>query len=260
MLFWKIGSAHPTALVDKRFFLAVFAALLCIFVLSTLYIIFLKVPDFQVGTFSQSCYRFNTYVGMAIILTAMGETGVQYFGILIGMVIPAINILAVTILIWYSGAVYTARQRILITLKALGSNPLILACLAGYWFSKTGLSFPVFISNTFQLASWATLPLALLSIGGALDFKTLKGYLRLAAVGSVFKLCLLPLIGYGFLILFKVNHEPFKVAMIFFTLPASSAIYVLSSQLNSDTQLASASIVLSTILSFFTLSAALLID
>jgi predicted permease len=47
--------------------------------------------------------------------------------------------------------------------------------------------------------------------------------------------------------------------MIFFTLPASTAIYVLSSQLNSDTELASSSIVISTLLSFFPLSVALLL-
>jgi hypothetical protein len=51
----------------------------------------------------------------------------------------------------------------------------------------------------------------------------------------------------------------FKTGMIFLCLPASTAIYVLSSQLNSDTDLASAAIVVSTVLSFVSLSIALLI-
>ncbi|MFZ0447992.1 MAG: hypothetical protein WAL98_02010 [Desulfatiglandaceae bacterium] len=42
-----------------------------------------------------------------------------------------------------------------------------------------------------------------------------------------------------------------------FALPTSTAIYILSSQLNSDTELASASVVLSTILSFASLTVAL---
>jgi predicted permease len=46
--------------------------------------------------------------------------------------------------------------------------------------------------------------------------------------------------------------------MVFFALPTSTALYVLSSQLNSDTELASAAIALSTLLSIFSLSAALL--
>jgi hypothetical protein len=49
------------------------------------------------------------------------------------------------------------------------------------------------------------------------------------------------------------------VGLIFFALPASTAIYVLSSQMNSDTDLASSAIVLSTLLSFFSLSYILLL-
>ena len=48
-------------------------------------------------------------------------------------------------------------------------------------------------------------------------------------------------------------------AMIFFTLPASTAIYILSSQLRSDLDLASAVIVCSTLCSFASMSLVLLI-
>jgi predicted permease len=46
--------------------------------------------------------------------------------------------------------------------------------------------------------------------------------------------------------------------MLFFALPTSPAIIVLSSQLNSDTEFASAAIVASTLLSFFSMSTVLL--
>jgi len=47
--------------------------------------------------------------------------------------------------------------------------------------------------------------------------------------------------------------------MVFFALPTSTAIYVLSGQLNSDTDLAAGAIMISTILSFVSLSFSLLI-
>jgi predicted permease len=50
-----------------------------------------------------------------------------------------------------------------------------------------------------------------------------------------------------------------QTGMIFFALPTSTALYVLSSQLGSDTRLAAASIVLSTILSFVSLTVVLLV-
>jgi len=46
--------------------------------------------------------------------------------------------------------------------------------------------------------------------------------------------------------------------MLFFALPTSTAIYILSSQLHSDTELASAVIVMSTLLSFGSLALILL--
>jgi predicted permease len=211
-------------------------------------------PDFQAGSFSQSCYRFNTYIGMAIIMNALGDEGVKHFGILIGFAIPLINFMAVSTLIWFSGRNFNAIQRSRITVKAIVSNPLILACIAGILHARSVNYFPVFIDNALSLTTFITLPLALLSIGGSLALKNFKVHFKLSLVASVFKLVLLPITGYVFMKELNVPLIPFKVGMIFFTLPTSTAIYVLSSQLNSDTRLASASIVLSTIFSFFSLS------
>ena len=147
-----------------------------------------------------------------------------------------------------------------VTFKAVFSNPLLIACVAGLIYSNTLNVFPKPIDNTFSLLSLVTLPLALLSIGGALTLKSLKKYFKLSIVASGFKLLVLPLLGYFLLNAFNVSGLPFKVSMIFFTLPTSTAIYVLSSQLNSDTDLASATIFLSTILSLFSLSLVLMMD
>jgi malonate transporter len=65
--------------------------------------------------------------------------------------------------------------------------------------------------------------------------------------------------GYALLVFFHIQGTPFKVGLIFFSLPTSTAIYVLSAQLNSDTQMASAAIVLSTLVSFVSLSIALIV-
>jgi len=260
LLFWKIGTAPPAASMNFDYCLAGLSAVTVVFVLSIFYIKIFRVGEFQAGTFSQSCYRFNTYVGMALVLNAFGESGGRYFGILIGIIIPWVNVMAVTVLIWFSGRRLTFWKQVQVTLKAVFSNPLFIACVAGLIFSNTLKVFPKSIDNTFMLFSWLTLPLALLSIGGTLTLKSLKTYFRLSIVASGFKLLVLPLTGYFMLSAFNVTGLPFKVSMILFTLPTSTAMYVLSSQLNSDTDLASANIFLSTILSFFSLSLVLMLD
>ncbi|MBW2565074.1 MAG: AEC family transporter, partial [Deltaproteobacteria bacterium] len=177
--------------------------------------------------------------------------------ILIGFVIPVINILAVSTLIWFSGKRYNFHARMVVTAKELVLNPLIIACIAGMIYSRLSDGFPVFIDNALRLAAMVALPLALLSIGGSLTFKSLKHYLSLSLAAAVFKLLLFPAIGYFFLKIFSVTGIAFQVVMIFFALPTSTAIFVLSSQLNSDTKYASSAIVLSTCLSFLSLSAVL---
>jgi predicted permease len=254
LLFWKIGTAPPAASMNFDYCLAALSTVTVVFILSILYIKLFSVGDFQAGTFSQSCYRFNTYVGMALVLNAFGEAGGRYFGILIGIVIPWVNVLAVTILIWFSGRRLAFWKQVRVTFKAVFSNPLFLACVAGLIYSNTLKAFPKSIDNTFALLSMITLPLALLSIGGALTLKNLTTYFRLSVAACGFKLLILPLFGYSLLKAFNVSGLPFKVSMILFTLPTSTAMYVLSSQLNSDTDLASATIFLTTILSFFSLS------
>lgn len=258
MLFWKIGGTQTSEGVPWPFCLAAITAVVILYLISAL-VIRAVVPRFEAGSFSQACYRFNTYIGMAIILNTLGQEGARHFGILVGFIIPVINVLAVTTLIWHSGRHYSPAEGLRITGRALAANPLIIACLAGILFGRLVGAFPTFIDGTFKLATSVTLPLALLSIGGSLRMDTLRDHLKLSLVAAMLKLVVFPLVGYGCLKYYSVSGIPFQVGMIFFALPTSTASYVLSAQLNSSTALASASILLSTILSFIPLSIILLV-
>ena len=256
LLFWKIGSAPQSlAAQSLNFYLAAVCAVLLVYVLSILCILFLKVPAFQAGAFSQSSYRFNTYVGMALINSIMGEAGIAKFGILIGAVIPIINILAVSTLIWFSKGGGSLSARLRICVRTILKNPLILGCAAGMIYARWINTFPAFIENTLSLATSATLPLALISVGAGLTFATMKRYARLSSVAAVLKLLVLPATGYILMRKFGVGAEDMALGMLFFALPTSTAVYVLSSQLESDTAYASSAIALSTLLSFFSLTA-----
>ena len=259
LLFWKIGGADTSSGISWNLCIVGVIAIALIYLVSAAALKMFSISAFKAGTFSQSCYRFNTYIGMAIVYNALGDEGVKHFGILIGFVIPFINVLAVSTLIWYSGERIALRERIRETLREIVTNPLIIGCLTGLLYARFINTFPAFLDNAFRLSAAVALPLALLSIGGALTMKSLKGNLKLSMVAAVIKLLLLPVAGYLLLRFFQADGVPFKVGMIYFTLPASASIYVLSAQLNSDTELASAAIVLSTVVSFLSLTVGLLL-
>jgi len=258
MLFWKIGG-NPHDLPDESlFYAAVIIAVVAVYLLSTTFIFIGKVESYQAGSFSQSCYRFNTFIGVAVMMSAFGEEGVRRFGILIGVIVPLINFLSVSTLIWFGGKPVSAWNQLSQTVRALLTNPLVLGCVGGIIYGRFISGFPAFLDNTLRLASYVTLPLALLSVGGVLSLSGLRTHLRLSLAAAVFKLLLLPAIGFLCLKALGVTGRSFQIDMVFFALPTSTALYILSSQLNSDTELASTAIALSTLLSIFSLSAALL--
>lgn len=259
LLFWKIGSGTPDQGVSGGLVLAGLIGVCLAFAASLAAIHYFRISAFQAGSFCQACFRFNTYIGMALVMTVLGEEGVRHFGILAGVVIPVINVLSVSVLVWYAGGRPSIRENLKYFIRALVSNPLILGCLAGFLFSRSNLVFPVFVSNSFSLMTSVTLPLALISIGGSLRFQGLAQHARVSVLAAGIKLVFLPVAGFFLLKGFQVTGPAFTAGMIFFSLPTSTAIYVLSGQLNSDTDLASGAIMMSTVLSFVPLSLALLI-
>ena len=70
LLFWKIGEARVDTLLDWDLCLAALITIAVTYVISAVALKIFKVSDYRAGSFSQSCYRFNTYIGMAIIFYA----------------------------------------------------------------------------------------------------------------------------------------------------------------------------------------------
>ncbi len=254
LLFWKTGAPPPTLEVDWAWVLAILGALAAAHLGCLAWVKLFKVPDFAVGSLAQGCYRFNTYIGLAVVFSAFGDAGVGQFGVLVGFAVPLINAMAVSTLIWHSSRSFSGAEKIGLVVKSIITNPLVVACAAGIAFSRSGLTFPAFVDNTLRLLSLVALPLALLSIGAGLSFEKLGGRLKLALTACLFKLVLLPVTGYLLLGWVGSTGLAFGVAMVFFALPTSTASYILSSQLGSDPDLASAAVVLTTLGSIGSLS------
>ena len=130
LLFWKIGAAGSGLVLPAGLIAAVLAAIAAVWLVSLAYARLAGVAPFQAGTFSQVSFRFNSYMGMAVVLSAFGERGMAVFGVIISAAIPFINLLAISTLVWYSQARFSGAQKLRLVCKAILVNPLILACLA----------------------------------------------------------------------------------------------------------------------------------
>ncbi len=257
LLFWKIGGAPAQSAFPWRLWGAGLGTILLMWLVCLLLIAVLRIRPYQAGAFTQATFRFNSFVAIAIVFNVQGDLGVARLGELLGLAIPLCNVLAVMTFIWFSRESVGRRARIVLTLGAIVRNPLILACAAGMIWARLLPAWPAVVDNSLRLGGSLTLPFALISIGGSLTFVGLRERIVPAAVATVLKVAGLPLIGWWLLGLAGVEGPDWLTAMLFFAMPTSTAMYVLTTQLDGDANLSSVIIVLSTLASFVSLSVTL---
>jgi hypothetical protein len=258
LLFYKIGTADFFANFNGALVIGSAMAIAAGFLLSYGYAALRGYPPAARGAFSQGAFRGNlAYMGLAIVFNAYGETGFTRAGILMGFLVPVLNLFAVLALLLPhrrsdggQGAVFWVKQ--------LVGNPLIIASFAGIAWSYLQLPVPVILDRSLHIATGMTLPLALIAIGGSFSLEKLKGDLVRAAFATGFKLIWLPLIAAGLLLLLGVGGQELAIGVLFAGTPTATATYIMAHQLKGDAELAGSIVMMSTALSAVTYTVALL--
>ncbi len=259
LLFYKIGLADFFANFNGRLVIGSILAVTVTFIASYVYSVIRQYPDKARGVFSQGSFRGNiAYMGLAITLNAYGETGLTRAGILMGFLVPFLNLYAILALLWphrgdgeQRGAGFWLRQ--------VALNPLILASFLGIVWSFFDLPIPLIFDRSLKIATGMTLPLALLAIGGGFSLEKLRGDLFTAALASVTKTIWLPIFAAGLLSIMGVKGMDLGIGVLIAGTPAATANYIMADQLKGDAELAGTIVMLSTLLSAVTYTVALLI-
>lgn len=259
LLFYKIGTADFFANFNGRLIFASIAAVTITFIASYCYTVIRDYPKNARGVFSQGAFRGNiAYVGLAITLNAYGEAGLTRAGILMGFLVPFLNLYAIFALLWphrgdgeQRGAGFWLRQ--------IALNPLILASFLGILWSFLALPIPLVVDRSLKIATGMTLPLALLAIGGGFSVERLRGDLVKAALASGAKLVWMPALAALLLIALDVKGMDLGIGVLIAGTPAATANYIMADQLKGDAELAGTIVMLTTLLSAATYTIALLI-
>jgi predicted permease len=259
LLFYKIGSADFFANFNGRLIVGSIVAITITFIASYAYSVFRNYPNNARGVFSQGAFRGNiAYMGLAITLNAYGESGLTKAGILMGFIVPFLNLYAIFALLWphrgdgeQRGAHFWLRQIIF--------NPLIIASFLGIIWSFLDLPIPLVFERSLRIATGMTLPLALLAIGGGFTIQRLRGDLVKATLASGIKTIWLPILAALLLIAMGVEGMDLGIGVLIAGTPAATANYIMADQLKGDAELAGTIVMLSTLLSALTYTVALLI-
>ena len=185
-------------------------------------------------------FRFNTYIGFAIVSRLYGQEGLALMSLLIAFWVPISNSIAVTAL---ASAVAKKEQTaneggvLLKTLKSIFTNPLIIATSAGLIVNVTGLAMPEVVMHFFKSLGNASLAMGLLCIGAGLKIQGLVSQWPLITANAIERLFVLPAFALVMCLVFGLPTMAAGALMCLAMLPTAQSCYVMTAAMRGDAPL-----------------------
>ena len=257
-IFMKISALDLTAALDIEQIIFIYAgtllAYLIIWIISSLII----KDGRDLSVFVQGAYRSNyAIVGLAIIANLFGEEGLGKASLILAFLLPFYNVLAVVILTVPMRKI--RKLNLLSTIYEVMLNPLIIAVIISLPFSYFKLELPSMLFTTGNFLSDVALPLALIGIGGSLNIENIKRASTLAFSSSILKLIVVPIVLTFFAYLFGFRAMDLGIMFVLFACPTAIVSFIMAEAMGCNSKLAGNIVVISTIGSVITISAAIII-
>ena len=148
----------------------------------------------------------------------------------------------------------SGKSLFMVVLKRISTNPLLIALAAGLVFSVFELNLPSFIGKGFDLLAAAASSVALIVIGGSLVGVTIKGQWAPILLVAIGKLVLFPLIVTLLLLLTPTMPNELKIAVVIFASVSMFSSYPIVCGEYGSRSFCASTLLITTVLSFFTLS------
>lgn len=256
-IFMKLYDINLETVVDVEQIIYIYAGTLIIYLTVWLISIPLIKDGRDLSVFVQGAFRGNyAIVGLAIISNLYGDDGLAEATLILAFILPLYNVLAVIILTVPMRKV--KRQNLKGTFLEIIFNPLIVAVIVAIPFAYLKLELPHMISASGDFLSDVALPMALIGIGGSLNFENVKKASGLAFTSSTIKLILLPLILTTGAYYFGYRNIDLGIMFILFSCPTAIVSFIMAEAMGCNSKLAGNIIVISTIGSVITISAAII--
>lgn len=253
LIFLELSTADFRAAFEPKQIIFIYAGTLFFFIVSWILALFLSKNGRDKGAFIQGSVRSNfAIVGFAIIFNMFGDRGLTMGAIFLAFIMPVYNALAIIAL-----TVPMNKEKkvgIKKTLLIILTNPLLLAAAFAVPFSLLKISIPYFVSKSVEYLATMTLPLALIGIGGSLNFESIKKDYRLAIIASGIKIIITPLL--LIFVAIKLGYFGVNLGVMFvlFATPTAIASFIMAKAMDSNAELAGNIVLITTLGSIITMS------
>ena len=198
-----------------------------------------------------SSYPNYGYMGIPLCILAFGEIAAVPLSLI--LLIDTIVLLSfTTFCIDYDQKKSFVREVYKLFFNML-KNPILIAAIVGFLFVILKLQLPVMIFNFLEIISFAATPTALFAIGINLFNKVERSSSKQVLTISMFKLIFHPFLIFFIFFFYSDNISPLwiKVAILCSSLPVAGNVFAMSIFYNSFTKKTSGSILITTVLSTF---------
>ena len=235
----RLGQYEPLQLIA-----AMLAALIAMSAIVLALRPLLRVDGPAFTSIFQGAVRFNTFVGLGAAQALYQSEGVALFAVAMATLIPALNVVCVSVLVRYAG---TSPGSIGEQLRQILRNPLIVACAVGIAFNLLGLRITGAVGVAADLLGKSAVAMGLLTVGAALDIASLHRVRWPLLIVIVGKLLVFPLVMAASCQVFGIDGLARTIVILWATLPTAPAAYILARQLGGDASLMAAGVTATTL-------------
>lgn len=248
-----VRSGHIDVTLAFSYFLAAILNLFIGFLLSRYY--FKNKSDESVVFGFSATFGNAALLGVPLISRAYGDVGLATISLILIFHVPLLmggSTAAIEIINSKGKSVW---RHIFSVLTQILQNPLVIGVFAGIAWGFTGYDLPTAIGHTVNFLREAATPLALFAVGANLIQFSIKGDFTETAAVSAMKLFLMPIFA-GISAILIANPSPLALASVITiaALPSGVNPFILASKFNLFLRRAAGAILLSTMISIFTIT------
>lgn len=205
------------------------------------------------GVMIQGIFRSNfVLLSLPLMESLFGQEGSGMVSMMIAIVVPLFNVVAVVVLESFAGGEKTSPGKIL---RGIAKNPLIDATVLALLFKLLGLELYRVSALKSVLGSFAAAatPLCLFILGGSFTLQGLKTGGRPLWITAAGKLLALPVLAIAAAVLLGFRGPALGIIMICFGCPTAVSSFNMVREIGGDAELAASIVVVTTALSCLTL-------
>lgn len=253
LLFEQLATVDFSEVWDIKFIIFCFVVTAISITISTLISLLWKDRSIK-GEFIQATYRSSAaLLGIAFIQNIYGTAGMAPL-MIIGSV-PLYNIMAVVVLsLFKPGNNSFDKALVKKTLKGIVTNPIIIGIVAGFVWSALKLPMPLILHKTVSSIGATATPMGLMSMGATFELKKATSKMKPTLVAVFMKLVGFCAVFLPVAAVLGFRNEQLIAILVMLGSATTVSCFVMARNMGHEGTLSSGVIMMTTLLSAFTLT------